>query len=229
MAVAFIRRSGCVRCAIAGMCVLALNVNAGGAYAAHPLVTEDTGTQGKGGWQVEVNAEVTRDSSDGVRTRGLQPGVTLSYGVADAIDIQLGRPYQRQTINDDTIRQESNGGLDTALDLKWRFFGSDGLSLGLKPGLTLGTGQDQGGRGTGRTTAHLGVRRNNNDVNERCTLYQAAGAAMMKVSHSTRVIVDLSITTNPDPADSSSIRYATAGVIYSPQRTLILTWDGEWG
>ena len=31
------------------------------ARAVHPLITEDTGTQGQGGWQLEVNAEKTRD------------------------------------------------------------------------------------------------------------------------------------------------------------------------
>ena len=218
---------------------MAIGVNAACAYAAHPLVTEDTGTQGQGGWQLEVNAEVTRDKADGTRTRGFQPAATLSYGVIETLDIQLGRPYLRQTTHDGATRTESNGGLDTALDFKWRFFEHEAFSLGLKPGLTFATGRDEAGRGTGRTTfgslliasfdqdayalhAHLGVRRNNNNVGERRTLYQVAVAGMLKVHETTRAILDLSTTTNADPADSTAVRYATLGVIYSPSKNIDL-------
>lgn len=230
----------------ARLCVLASSVYVAGAYAAHPLVTEDTGTQGKGGWQLEVNAEVSGDSRDGVGTRGFRPAATLSYGVADAVDLQIGRPYQRLITDNGSTRQESNGGLDTALDLKWRFFENEGFSLGLKPGVTFATGRHEASRGTGRTTlgtllvaswdqatyalhGHLGVRRNSNAVNERRTLYQAAGAAILKVTESTRAIIDLSVTANPDRADSSSVRYVTAGAIYSPQKNIDLDLGGRKG
>lgn len=135
-----------MRSEFARLCVLASSVYVAGAYAAHPLVTEDTGTQGKGGWQLEVNAEVSRDSTDGVGTRGFRPAATLSYGVADAVDVQVGRPYQRLITDDGSTWQESNGGLDTALDLKWRFFENARFSLGLKPGVTFATGRYEAGR-----------------------------------------------------------------------------------
>ncbi len=228
-----------VRAVLARLCLLAMSANATSLYAAHPLVTEDTGTQGQGNWQLEVNAEVTRDRASGVRTRGFQPAATLSYGATETLDIQLGRPYLRETSNDGTTRTESNGGLDTALDFKWRFFEQEGFSLGLKPGFTFATGRHEAGRGTGRTTfgtlliasfdqdnyalhAHLGVRRNNNDVGERRTLYQLAVAGMLKIHETTRAILDLSATTNADPTDSISIRYATLGVIYSPSKNIDL-------
>lgn len=59
-------------------------------YSAHPLNTEDTGTQGSGGWQLELNGERNRD--EGVR--GAQALTVLSYGIAGNADLQAGVPWQ---------------------------------------------------------------------------------------------------------------------------------------
>jgi hypothetical protein len=59
-------------------------------YSAHPLNTEDTGTQGRGGWQLELNGERNRD--EGVR--GAHTMAVLSYGIADSADLQVGTPWQ---------------------------------------------------------------------------------------------------------------------------------------
>ena len=69
------------------------------AYSAHPLLTEDTGTQGKGGWQLEVNGERQKDpqpsSEETPVLRAIQSGTTLSYGVTDTIDFKVDMPYLR--------------------------------------------------------------------------------------------------------------------------------------
>lgn len=76
--------------------VVALALSPSLARAAHPLITEDTGLQGRGRWQLEVDAERPRDRTDGVTTRGFQPSATLTYGAADSVDLQLTVPYLRQ-------------------------------------------------------------------------------------------------------------------------------------
>ena len=63
-------------------------------FAAHPLITDDTGTQGKGKFQLEVNGEYGHDKDDGVTTKTTQAAAALSYGVTEPIDIVLGIPYQ---------------------------------------------------------------------------------------------------------------------------------------
>jgi hypothetical protein len=40
---------------------------AGAAFAAHPLITDDTGTQGKGKFQLEVNSEFDHEDEDGTK------------------------------------------------------------------------------------------------------------------------------------------------------------------
>ena len=207
--------------------------------AAHPLVTEDTGTQGRNNFQLEMNAELSRDRGGGVLVKGLQPAAALTYGLLDNLDLQLGRPYLRQVTDPGGANVVVKGGLDTSLDLKWRFFESGDLSIGLKPGLTFATGDEGRGLGAGKTTlgslligswereryaihAHAGWRRNSNSVGQRQRISQLAAAAMFKASEDSRMFLDLSRATNPDRANDTSLRYQTLGLIYTPRKNLDL-------
>ena len=127
--------------------------------AANPYVTDDTGTQGAGKWQLELLAESTRHA----RTADAGPGnahqvrrastinPVLSYGVLGNLDIALGLNRARQRIIEDGLDiQSAHGAGDSTLELKWRFYERDGLSLALKPGLVLPTGDENQGLGTGR-------------------------------------------------------------------------------
>jgi len=92
-------------------------------YSAHPLLTEDTGTQGKGGWQLEVNGERQRDPQPATEEapvlRATQSGTTLSYGITETIDFKIDLPYVRH-----------QGILDTGIGFKWRFYEEGPLSFG---------------------------------------------------------------------------------------------------
>lgn len=201
-------------------------------HAAHPLVTEDTGTQGAGGWQLEVNAERSRDRIEGVAERAWQPAATLSYGPIDTIDLQL-------TVARLDVRGGARGALDTALDLKWRFYESGALSFALKPGLTLPTGDENEGRGSGDATwgalfiasyelqrwafhGHAGYRRNRNRLAERESLWQLAGALGFEATPALDLIVDISFDRNPDPGSRRELRQTVLGVIYGATKHLDL-------
>jgi hypothetical protein len=221
------------------LALLALLLAAPVAHAAHPLVTEDTGTQGTGKFQLEVNAETTRDRTGGALVKAFQPAVTLSYGLLDNLDVQLGRPYLRQVTDTGGASNVVKGGLDTSLDFKWRLYEKDDLSIGLKPGIPFATGDERRGLGNGKATigglliaslerehfalhAHAGWRHNSNNVGLRERIVQVAAAAVYKATEETRLILDLSRTTNPDPTSSASIRYVTLGLIHSPLKNLDL-------
>jgi len=209
------------------------------ASAAHPLVTEDTGTQKKNNFQLELNAESSRDHDGNVLTRGFQPAAVLAYGLLDNLDLQIGRSYLRQVADPGGSNDVVKGGLDTSIDLKWRFFESGDVSIGLKPGITLATGDEQRGLGSGKATlgglligswetegyavhAHAGWRQNNNSIGQRRHIMQLAAAAVLKASAESRLILDLSRTTNPDRASSTPIRYLTLGYIVSPRENIDL-------
>jgi hypothetical protein len=130
-------------------------------YAAHPYITDDTGTQGAGNWQLELMAERhrndrTADAGGGaarqIRTLTLLNPV-LTYGVLETVDIAFGSSRLRQrTTEDGTVSQASDGAGDSTLELKWRFYEANGLSLALKPGLALPTGDESEGLGAGKVS-----------------------------------------------------------------------------
>lgn len=108
------------------------------AFAAHPLVSEDTGTQGIGGNQLEVNTDWLKD--EGIKSRAST--VTLTRGIQDNLDIFLNAPY---------AVSEPNGFNDVSIGFKWRFLEADGLSLGLKPEYRIASGDQEKGLGDGRS------------------------------------------------------------------------------
>lgn len=204
------------------------------AGAAHPLLTEDTGTQGLGHYQLELMMDKTRDHPHGAKVRELLTTPVLSYGLREDADLQFGLPHVRQHMHDAAGRHASQGPLDASVDLKWRFYEREALSLGIKPGLTLPTGDKGRGFGTGRATwgvlgilsyepgplslhAHIGFRRNNNAADQRTSLRHLSAAVTYQATEQLKLVADLSADTNPDRADRGSVRYRILGFIYSPR------------
>jgi hypothetical protein len=222
------------------LAVLALLLAAGGARAAHPLITEDTGTQGTGRYELELAAELARQSEEGVTLRGVEPGATLSYGVLPNADLQLSQDYLRIVTDDGTTRDVTDGPLDTWLALKWRFYERGALSLGFKPGITLPTGDDARSLGAGEVTwralfigsyqpagpfafhAHLGYWRYRNTLGWRESLGHVSGALVYTAFEKLKLAVDLSADTNPLPSAYGTLRYAVLGLMYSPREGLDL-------
>jgi hypothetical protein len=137
------------------------------AFAAHPLVTDDTGTQGKGKYQIEVNSEFTYEKErqynpdeekwETKKETGGELATVLSYGITDNTDIVLGLPYQWKKTRIDGIvttdkAEQGDGIADMSLEVKWRFYEKDGFSLAFKPGITLPTGDEKKGLGNGRAS-----------------------------------------------------------------------------
>lgn len=222
----------CVRLVVLG---LALGALAPLAQAAHPLITEDTGTQGAGRFQLELVGERTRERAAGATLRATQPEAVLAYGARDDLDVLLGIGYLRRTSDDATGRSEQKGPIDTTLAAKWRFFERDALSLGLLPSVTLPSGDAQRGTGTGRATwgalailsweteryalhAHLGVRRHRNTLDERKVLREAAAAFVLNATGQLKLAVEAQRETNPDEAVGGSLRHATLALIYAVNR-----------
>jgi hypothetical protein len=193
-------------------------------HAAHPLITEDTGTIGAGRWQLELFGEAGNAAGTGARLD--RDDAVLSYGLARNLDLQAGLPW---------IHERTSGAGDARLDLKWRFLERGDLSLALKPGVSFPTGNDQAGRGAGRAGwgsqfvasydyapaafhLHLGYQRHRNEIGERESLTHVSGAVELRAAPGLRVVADVARDTNPDPAQSRAERYVVFGVIWSVTR-----------
>jgi hypothetical protein len=197
-------------------------------HAAHPLITEDTGTQGAGRWQLEANAEWARERPGHERFRSFLPAATLAYGFVESADLQFSIPWLRE----ESAGERTHGSLDTAIELKWRFFEKGPWSLALMPGVILPTGRESPGFGAGRARwgsllilsweeerwafhTHAGYLRNRNDHGERENLRHVSASVWLKPTSALKLVVDRSYDTSADPATRGTERQTIAGAIYS--------------
>jgi hypothetical protein len=130
-------------------------------WAAHPFITDDTGTQGSGNWQLELQAErdtLKRTADAGAGPVQQQRRVTvftpvLTYGVLENLDLALGLNHAKQRTTDNgVVVAESDGMADSIVDFKWRFYEAGALSLAVKPSVLLPTGDENRGLGTGKAS-----------------------------------------------------------------------------
>jgi hypothetical protein len=220
-------------------------------WAAHPFVTDDTGTQGAGNWQLELQAEHgradrTADAGAGpVRqeSRSTVFAPVLTYGALENLDIALGLNRVKERVTGNGAVTEEPGGMgDSSLELKWRFHDADGLSLALKPGLLLPTGDENKGLGTGKTSwglnfiasyetkpwaIHGNVAYNRvryklpqDDAANRSGLWRVSAGAAYSVREDLRLVGEAGARANPARNDAflpgDTGRFAMLGLIYSP-------------
>lgn len=207
------------------------------AWGAHPLITDDAGTQGKGKFQLEVNGQYDSDkeTENGVslESTGSKVATTLSYGVAENADLVLSLPYQWGKGKEDGVTVSDEKGIsDTTLEVKWRFFEKEGLSLALKPGVRFPTGNDAKGFGAGKTGYHLffigskevapwafhlnlGYIGNENKVDEEKNIWHASIATTYNVIKNLKLVGNVGIERNLDKAADNDPAFVIGGVIYS--------------
>jgi len=222
--------------------IVAMVVMTGTAFGAHPLITDDTGTNGKGTFQLELTGEFAYEeekSSDiTVKEKGYEAGAVISAGILDTMDILCGFPYQwNRTEEDGTIVSDEDGISDIGLELKWRFFEQNGLSIALKPGLTIPSGDEEKGLGTGKVsygatfivTKEVGVfilhmnsgymhneyeLEEDKDSSEK-DLWHISLAGVYQISENLQVTGNIGVEKNSDKDADTDPAFALFGLIYS--------------
>lgn len=199
--------------------------------AAHPLITEDTGTQGEGHFQIEFTTEHANLRNDSSRQYLALTSAILTYGVSPSLDVLVSAQHLRLGATE--TASSVHGWADSGLDLKWRFYEAGRLSLALKPGVTFPTGDSQRGLGVGKSTwsaylvstyqvepwavhLHLGHLHHNNTFNERVDLWHASAAITRKLGHSLKLVLDGGVDTNTRQEEDSHPVFVTLGVIWVP-------------
>jgi hypothetical protein len=139
---------------VAGILLSAVLAVPGLSRAAHPLITDDAGTMGKGKFQLEFNAQYDLDKEDvggvSVKTTRGEVAITLSYGIVENVDLVLSLPYLWGKIEEDeSITYNEKGISDMVFETKWRLWEKEGYSLAVKPGIRIPTGDDKKGLGAG--------------------------------------------------------------------------------
>lgn len=234
-----------------GLLCWVLLQNANPSWAAHPLITDDAGTQGKGKFQLELNCQYDWDKEDidGVssKTTAGQVATILSYGIAANVDMVLSLPYQwGRTEENESMAYNENGIGDMVFETKWRFFEKDGFSLALKPGISIPTGNDEKGLGTGQLGGHffligskelgtcafhanLGYIRNENKADERKDIWHASLATTWEVIKDLKLVANIGIERNPDDDANNDPAFLIGGAIYSVTENFDFDYGVKYG
>lgn len=198
-------------------------------FAAHPLNSDDTSTQGAGKWQLELNNDNSSQTIGGTRISINMANATLTYGLHDRLDIAANLPYQH--ISDNVGSRTKHG--DAALVLKWRLYEQAGFSLALKPQITLPTGDETQGFGNGRATygintlagydakggsllGNVGYTYNDNRIGSRKDLWNISAAVLIDVADKTRLAFDFGSSRNTDPGHRQNPVFSIVGIVYYP-------------
>ena len=207
--------------------VVAMLMGSGQVFAAHPLVSEDNGTQGPGGKQIEVNSDWSRDSRRTTATAAM----TFTQGVTDTLDLFLTLPSTWRA-----PAHEATGINDVSLGAKWRLLESDGFSLGVKPEWIAPTGDAQKGLGQGRDGLGLtvmgqldagdfswlfnvGITQRRFSLpsardNNRTTVQRISAALIYSINDRLKAAIDVGQSQAEEKAEKSHPKFLLIGAIY---------------
>ncbi|GAB6057550.1 transporter [Desulfonatronum parangueonense] len=226
--------------------LLALLIVPGGVFAAHPLITDDAGTFGKGVANVEFNLEYEHDKSDGITTSATELSTVLSYGITDAVDLMFTIPYLYVSVKEPDGKFTEDGLSDVGVEVKWRLFEKNGLGFAVKPGVTLPTGDEERGLGTGKVTysmfligtkeieplafhANLGYVRNENKVDERKDIWHASVAAEYQVLDQLALVANIGMDRNLAFESNTPPAFLLGGLIFSLTERVVLDFGVKLG
>jgi len=201
------------------------------AQAAHPLITEDTGTQGQGRFQLELTTEHGYNDEDYAAEHDRNLTATFSWGARDNLDVIMTLPYQRVSSDASGDVETHSGRSDIGLDLKWRFFENDDFSMALKPGLTSPTGDETVGLGAGKSAyslylvttfelkpwafhLHVGHLHNGNVADEREDIWHVSFGGWREVGK-LKIVGDIGTNANTDKEAGTDPAFLIFGAIYS--------------
>lgn len=210
------------------------------AYAAHPLVTDDTGVQGDGRHQIEANTDWSHQAGRAAHVAAF----TYTYGVTDTLDLFANVPL--------TFQSKDGAGVgDYSLGAKWRYYDEEGLSLAFKPEFFMPSGNEEKSLGNGRNSLGLtmiasyetgpwtlhgnaGLNYNryqlgSDDQSKRKLVWRASTASWYALNEQVKLVADTGVAQNQERANRTWPAYALLGVIWSPNQTVDLDLGVKFG
>jgi hypothetical protein len=220
-------------------------------FGAHPLITDDTGTQGKGKTEIELSGQYDHNDEKGVKTENWEVRAALSYGLLDSLDLALEAPYNWTNTEDAEGTIRNNGPADLSVAVKWCFFEREGLSFALKPSLTLPTGDEDKSLGNGQPSYgitaiatyakdpwafhfNVGITHNNyrlqadEDANRK-DIWSASFAMELQVAKRLRLVANIGAERNSDVESDAHPAFALGGVICSLSESIDIDVGVKWG
>jgi hypothetical protein len=202
---------------------------ASAALAYQPLITDDTGTQGAGGNQLEIAWEHASAKAAGVTAKADAVPLTYTHGFTDALDVAIGLPW----VSTDASGSNKSGSGNPELAVKWRFYEEkDGWSAALKPEVAfpVSASKEADGLGDHATSYALSLLLSRDTsfgelhINLGTGHTSAAGAdsdsyhlsvaPAWKLSDTSLIALDVGL--DHDSAADDFSHYALLGLVYTP-------------
>jgi len=214
-------------------------------FAAHPLETDDSGTLGKGSMQVELTGEYGKDEEYGVTEQSTEIAIAFGYGILKNLDCIIGLPYQDYKVEAESESIEEKGVSDISVEVKWNFFEVNKFGFALKPGISLPTGNEDKGLGTGKlgysafliSTLNLepvmfhfnfGYIRNENKFEEEKNLWYASLACEYAIGDIS-LVADIGSERNTDHDADADPLFILFGLIYSINDNIAIDAGFKYG
>lgn len=211
------------------------------ASAFQPLVTDDTGTQGERGNQLELSIDGDRAKVAGESVRTRTVPFTYTRGLTDTLDVFAGISSIRITSSIPGV--SASGGGNPVIGAKWRFFEDEDskASLALKPEIVLPVSEarEAGGLGSGRTSwaltliatrevgfgaVHANLAAGQNEFRNpevpKSTVVAFSVAPVWDVAPTWKLALDVGYEQEKAAGITVRSRFAEVGAIYSPSEDL---------
>lgn len=212
------------------------------ASAFQPLITDDTGTQGSGGNQLEFSLNEDRAEVAGNIEHAHTLPVVYTRGLTETLDVFAGLSHIR--IRTGSPAGNASGSGNPSFGVKWRFYenGENRTSIALKPEILLpvDAGGEDAGLGSGRTSgsltliltqevpfgaihinAGLGRERYRDSLNgPDTTTARASIAPVWDLSAQWKLALDLGTESARAAGVSMRSNFAELGAIYLPSKDL---------
>lgn len=200
-------------------------------FAGHPLNTDDAFSLEEGAFEIEILSEFYKYQN----TRELTLPVGISYGIFKNTDVVIAGAYNSSW--DGSLSAKSFG--DITVELK-HILVNDFLRVGVKPFITLPTGDINAGFGKGKVNcgayllltkeweefhvhSQFGYTRNNNIVDEKPDLWDYSVAIEKFLSDNLSTVFEFGIAKNCCYESVEYSKFILGGFIY--QYNNIITID----
>jgi len=222
------------------ICTFLCLIWASTAHAMHPLLTDDTGTQGTGRLLLEMNGEYGSHTEGIRKTEEAKAAASLSYGVKEHMDVVATMPAQWLRIKENgMVTSDMSGAGDTSLEIKYRIFEvrDRGVSIAIKPGVSFPSGNEARGFGTGNMSetivlistiegkfgaihanfghTHNTYRLAEDKISLTKGIWHTSLAGVLNLSTRLRSVANIGIETNAEKTASTNPSFLIAGVVYS--------------
>jgi hypothetical protein len=204
---------------------------ASASWGAHPFITDDAKTQGKGNFELQLGTQFTRTADNATTISAFQFAPQLSYGLVDSVDLQL-RPNYNIDFSTGPDPQRAAGFGDVFVGFKWRFFERGEWTSAIGAGTGLPTGNADRGLDAGRATpfayligmwthetlqlqATIGAIRNAALPEGRAWLAHVSAATLWKPRPGLQVGFDVITDQNPVRSSGQWPTAGLVGIIYS--------------